>query len=137
MSAPGRDRLLGHDYDGISEYDNPLPGWWVWMFWATIAFSAAYAIYYHAGPGPSVDREYADDVRLAGAQQARRAAAVGVATDGAILAVQKDAAAMGSAREIFATRCAACHGQKGEGIIGPNLTDEYWQIGRASCRERV
>ena len=33
------DRILGHDYDGIQEYDNPMPAWWVWIFWVTILFS--------------------------------------------------------------------------------------------------
>ena len=57
MSDGDRDRLLPHAQDGIEEYDNPLPGWWVWIFWATIAFSIGYWVYYELGPGPSVDRK--------------------------------------------------------------------------------
>jgi cytochrome c oxidase cbb3-type subunit 3 len=124
-----RDRLLAHDYDGIEEYDNPLPGWWVWLFWATIAFSGVYVAVYHFGPGPSVIASYEEEVRLAGEREARGAAAGGALTEEALGALQKNGMAMARARETFVQRCAACHGDKGQGIIGPNLTDEYWLHG--------
>ncbi len=128
-SQPERDRLLGHDYDGIEEYDNPLPGWWVWLFWATIAFSGVYVAVYHVGPGPSVIASYEAEVRLAAEREARQAAAGGAVTEDALAALQKNAPAMARARETFVQRCAACHGDRGQGIIGPNLTDEYWLHG--------
>jgi len=131
MSIEDRDRLLAHDYDGIEEYDNPLPGWWVWVFWATIVFSVGYWLYYQVGPGPSVIAQYEAEERAAAARQARLAptpaAAVG---DDAIAALAKDARAMSGAREIFLSRCLACHGPDGQGLIGPNLTDDYWIHGR-------
>ena len=129
MSDGDRDRLLAHDYDGIEEYDNPLPGWWVWLFWATIAFSGVYVVYYHLGPGPSVHDQYAEEMRVATAQAARAGAAAGTVTEEALGAIQKDAKLMTAAREIFAARCAPCHGPQGQGLIGPNLTDEYWLHG--------
>jgi cytochrome c oxidase cbb3-type subunit III len=129
MSAEDRDRLLAHDYDGIEEYDNPLPSWWVWVFCATIIFSVGYWAYYQLGPGPSVIAQYEADVQAAGQRQAARGAVAGAPTDQVILALAKNAAAMASAKEIFATRCAACHGPQGQGIIGPNLTDDYWLHG--------
>ena len=53
------DPLTGHDYDGIQEYDNPLPGWWRWIFIGTIIFSVFYALYWHlGGPGLSERQEY-------------------------------------------------------------------------------
>ena len=58
MSEPERDRLLGHDYDGIEEYDNPLPGWWTWIFVATIVFSTGYWLYSQIGPGPTISAHY-------------------------------------------------------------------------------
>ena len=43
------ENLTDHSYDGIQEYDNPLPGWWVWLFNATIFFSIFYVVFYHMG----------------------------------------------------------------------------------------
>lgn len=128
MSSDDSDRLLAHEYDGIEEYDNPLPGWWVWIFWGTIAFSLGYWVYYEVGPGPSVVAQYEADVRAATARTARLAPG-GAVTDEAIVALEKDARVMASAKEIFAARCLACHGPQGQGLIGPNLTDDYWLHG--------
>jgi len=130
MRRDDQDRLLGHAYDGIQEYDNPLPGWWVWVFWATIVFSLGYWVYYQLGPGPSIIAQYEADVRDAAARQAAVAPASAAMTDEAILAMGKDARAMAAAKEIFATRCMPCHGPEGQGLVGPNLTDDYWIHGR-------
>ena len=57
---PSEARLLTHTYDGIREYDNPLPGWWSAIFWASIVFSAIYLVYYHVGHwGPTPTEKYA------------------------------------------------------------------------------
>jgi len=130
MSPTERDRLLEHDYDGIKEYDNPLPSWWSWIFVATIVFSLGYWGYYQIGPGPSVIAEYEQEM---GEQAARLAKLAPAASNGAseesLRALMKDGKMMASAKEIFATRCVPCHGPQGQGIIGPNLTDDYWLHG--------
>lgn len=124
-----RDRLLDHEYDGIKEYDNPMPGWWVWTFWATVVFSLGYFAFYQLGPGPTVVQEYDAEVRAAAEREARQAGAGGAVTEESLRALQKDRAAMAGVAQTFATRCAACHGAQGQGIIGPNLTDDYWLHG--------
>jgi cytochrome c oxidase cbb3-type subunit 3 len=129
MSSDDRDRLLAHEYDGVEEYDNPLPGWWVWVFWATIILSVGYWLYYQIGPGPSIIAQYEADAQAAALRQAELAPGPGAVTDEAIVELRKDARAMASAREIFAARCLACHGPQGQGLIGPNLTDDYWVHG--------
>ena len=129
MARRDDDRLVGHAYDGIQEYDNPLPGWWVWIFVATIVFSAAYWGYYQLGPGPSVVAEYEAEARIASEQAAALAAKAGVQSDETIAAVARDTGAMAKAKETFVARCAVCHGPQGQGLIGPNLTDEYWLHG--------
>jgi cytochrome c oxidase cbb3-type subunit 3 len=129
MARRDDDRLVGHAYDGIQEYDNPLPGWWVWIFVATIVFSAAYWGYYQLGPGPSVVAEYEAEARVASEQAAALAAKAGVQSDETIAAVARDAGAMAKAKEIFVARCTVCHGPQGQGLIGPNLTDDYWLHG--------
>jgi cytochrome c oxidase cbb3-type subunit III len=129
MSDGDHDRLLAHEYDGIEEYDNPLPGWWVWIFWATIIFSLGYWLYYQIGPGPSVIAQYDADVRAAVERQAKLAPTAGAATDETIAVLVKNPQAMVAAKDIFAARCLACHGPQGQGLIGPNLTDDYWLHG--------
>src|SRR6056297_1043714 len=53
------DPLTEHCYDGIREFDNPLPGWWKWLFVATILFAFPYIMYYHGGAeGRSLDDSY-------------------------------------------------------------------------------
>jgi cytochrome c oxidase cbb3-type subunit 3 len=124
-----RDRLLGHAYDGIEEYDNPLPGWWSWIFVVTIVFSLGYYVYYQLGPGPTVVALYEAEMRIAAERQAKLAPAPGAGGEEALRALARDARAMAGAREIFAIRCAPCHGPQGQGLIGPNLTDEFWLHG--------
>ncbi|HUO65048.1 MAG TPA: cbb3-type cytochrome c oxidase N-terminal domain-containing protein [Terriglobales bacterium] len=128
MSDDDRDRLMSHGYDGIREYDNPLPGWWVWIFWVTIVFSLGYWAYYQIGPGPSVVAVYEAEMREAAARQPA-APSAGAVTDQTLLALQKNAGAMAKGKEIFAGRCVPCHGDRGQGIVGPNLTDDYWLHG--------
>ena len=129
MARRDDDRLVGHAYDGIQEYDNPLPGWWVWIFVATIVFSAAYWAYYQLGPGPSEVAEYEAEARIASERAAALAAKAGVQSDETIAAVARDAGAMAKAKETFVARCAVCHGPQGQGLLGPNLTDDYWLHG--------
>ena len=127
MSDDDRDRLMSHGYDGIREFDNPLPGWWVWIFWATIVFSLGYWAYYQIGPGPSIVAQYEAEEELAERRQPKAVASA--ITDASLAALEKDAAVMAKAKEIFANRCSPCHGDRGQGIVGPNLTDEYWLHG--------
>ena len=127
MSDADRDRLLPHAQDGIEEYDNPLPGWWVWIFWVTIVFSFGYWAYYQLGPGPTVVAVYEAEMKAAADRQPKAVASA--ITDASLAALEKDAAAMAKAKGIFATRCAPCHGDRGQGVVGPNLTDEYWLHG--------
>ena len=126
MSERDGDRLLGHAYDGIEEYDNPLPGWWSWIFVATIVFSVGYYFYYQIGPGPTIIAQYEEDMRAAAERQAKLAPAPGAVSEEALRALARDARAMAGAKEVFATRCLPCHGPQGQGLIGPNLTDDYW-----------
>lgn len=131
--APGRGgeelvssgELIEHSYDGIQEYDNPLPGWWATMFVLTILFTIPYVLYYHVGEGPSGVDEHAAD---RGALMALRASVGGggPATDETMLALAEDAEAVAAAQVTFVGKCAACHGEHGQGLIGPNLTDDYW-----------
>ena len=124
------DRVIqGHTYDGIREYDNPMPGWWVAMFWATVLFAPVYMLGVHVFDW--ID-DYEDDFAEAGAglEEARALyASTGSAfktDEGALREYAGDPAMAAAGAATFAAVCAACHGQQGEGVIGPNLTDEFW-----------
>jgi cytochrome c oxidase cbb3-type subunit 3 len=127
MNNDDRDRLMSHGYDGIHEYDNPLPGWWVWIFWATFVFSLGYWAYYQIGPGASIVAQYEAEMKALAERQPKAVASA--VTDASLAALEKNAAVMAKAKEMFVTRCAPCHGDRGQGIVGPNLTDEYWLHG--------
>lgn len=120
------DKLLDHEYDGILEYDNPMPRWWVWTFWGTILFSVAYALNMGGiGTGQGRIADYEAD--MAAFKQAHPS---GQGMDPAKLAAMaKDPAVLALGKQTFATNCAACHAADGGGLIGPNLTDRFWLHG--------
>jgi len=129
MSNPEEEGqpLAGHEYDGIVELNNPLPLWWLYAFYMTIVFSVLYVAYYHVGPGQTLLGAYTEKVALI---EDARAASSGVGFDSAgIVALKGDAARVQAGAETYAATCAACHGDVGQGTIGPNLTDAYWLHG--------
>jgi len=120
------DNKVVHVYDGIEEEDNHLPNWWLAILIGSIVFGFAYWYVYHTAklrPTPAVAYQAEVDKILA----ARAAASPTSPT--ALLAVVADPAALAEGKQAFMTTCAACHGQNGEGIIGPNLTDRNWIYG--------
>lgn len=121
--------LMHHEYDGIRELDNSLPPWWVNMFILTVIWAFGYMVYYHwGGNGPSSTDEY--DMEIAEAKAAQRAiAGLGKTVDETTVEQLSATSDLSAGATIFTTSCATCHGQKGEGLVGPNLTDEYWLHG--------
>jgi cytochrome c oxidase cbb3-type subunit 3 len=128
------DELLDHDADGIREFDNDLPRWWLYGFYFTIVFAAFYLVNYHVLPRPLVGRagmvaEYEAEV-----EAASRAAAVRppAATSGVVLAALTDPASLEKGRAIFEgadNTCFSCHRKDLGGLVGPNLTDNLWLHG--------
>lgn len=114
-----------HVYDGITELDNPMPGWWVATFFATIVFSYFYLV----SDSPTVGEAYAEEVRIQAARDAEAALALGEVTEDSLKTLTRDAATMAAARTQFGATCAVCHGDRGQGLIGPNLTDGFWKNG--------
>jgi cytochrome c oxidase cbb3-type subunit 3 len=126
---PKEPLLLDHDYDGIQELDNNLPGWWVWLFYLTIAFSAAYLVYYHVSrTGDLQAAEY--DQEMKAGQQIKAAAMGHFESTIATLQPSTDAAVLANGRQVYDKYCAACHRADGGGLVGPNLADDYWIHGR-------
>lgn len=120
-----KNRFLGgHEYDGIRELDNKLPGWWVWLFIITIVFSAVYLLGYNvAGWWPSQKQEYKIAMdELNTMKESVKKNTVDIAT----MMPLTDATSLGAGLDIYKKICTTCHGQNGEGLVGPNMTDEYW-----------
>jgi cytochrome c oxidase cbb3-type subunit 3 len=123
-----KDILLDHDYDGIGELDNPLPPWWVALFWITIIFAVIYWGYYHTfDKGPGQEEMYATEMEAAEAAVANYLNEQGEVVDENSVVMLTDASALARGKEIFESKCVACHLADGGGNnIGPNLTDNYW-----------
>ena len=125
MSSDKKEPILDHDYDGIKELDNSLPRWWLGTFYITIVFSVIYYAVYEWGNGKTIDKEFEEDVALVEAKQAGTEKKI--FPDAAKLAdAEKQTNIRAVAAPIFQSKCSSCHGDKGQGIIGPNLTDSYW-----------
>ena len=119
-----------HTYDGIEEYDNRLPRWWLVTLYGTVVFALFYWFHYQVlHTGPSIAESYEHSVvadRRAAADRARRAGAM---TDEALVSLSRDPATVQTGRGVFAQSCVACHATNGGGGIGPNLTDGAWLHG--------
>jgi cytochrome c oxidase cbb3-type subunit 3 len=126
---PQNDRLLDHSYDGIQEYDNPMPRWWLATFAGTVIFSVLYL--FNLGPVGNGKGRIADyDASMAAAAAAHPAMSAEAPPD-RLMTVLKDPKAVASGKDVFALSCAPCHRPDAGGLIGPNLTDDWWIHGGA------
>jgi cytochrome c oxidase cbb3-type subunit 3 len=117
-------KLLDHNYDGIQELDNPLPGWWLQTFYWAIVFAVFYFTYYELGGGPDQWTELKHDMAPIEAAQAKAKGQGYVDEDVSALLTQGDRISAG--KKTFAEKCSSCHGNEAQGQIGPNLTDAFW-----------
>ncbi len=142
-AKPGEVPTTGHQWDGIEEYDNPMPRWWVWVFYATIVWGIGYSIAYPAWPmitgatpgvlGWSTRAEVATEIKRFDDANAPIKAKL-VETD--LTAISSDPELMSFAENagaaVFRTNCAQCHGSGAAGVEGkgyPNLLDDDWLWG--------
>ena len=124
---PDQDHLLDHNYDGIQEYDNPMPRWWVTIFYVTILYAVLYWLNVPGiGSGKGRIASYEREIAALRAKQAAAAPAGGPVSEEALLAIVHDPAKLAAGKATFTTTCAPCHRADGGGQIGPNLTDDYW-----------
>lgn len=121
--------LLDHEYDGIKELDNSLPPWWKYLFYVTIVWAVIYMGVYHVfGTGKLMEEEYAEEMEIAELQKAEMLAG-GKFIDENSVTELTDPGSLFSGKEVYSKYCAACHGNFGEGLVGPNFTDEFWMHG--------
>ena len=132
------DQTMGHAFDGIEEYDNPLPKWWFMLFIGTIIFAVAYLALYPGfgnwkGVLPGYEggwtqvKQWQKEVDKADAQYGpiyAKYAAMPIAE------VAKDEQALKMGGRLFSTYCSICHGSDAKGAVGfPNLSDSNWRWG--------
>ncbi|MCX5510355.1 cytochrome-c oxidase, cbb3-type subunit III [Pseudomonas sp. BJa3] len=138
QSSDTTDQTMGHSFDGIEEYDNPLPKWWFWLFVGTLVFSVGYLILYPGlgnwkGILPGYENgwtqvdEWQKEMDKADAKFGpifAKYAAMPVEE------VAKDPQALKMGSRLFASNCSVCHGSDAKGSYGfPNLTDKDWRWG--------
>ncbi|TBU72013.1 cytochrome-c oxidase, cbb3-type subunit III [Pseudomonas daroniae] len=132
------DQTMGHAFDGIEEYDNPLPRWWFMLFLGTLIFAAGYlALYPGLGNFKGLLPGYEDGWTQVA--QWEREVSKADAQYGPIFAkysamsleqVAQDEQALKMGGRLFATYCSICHGSDAKGAVGfPNLTDQHWRWG--------
>ena len=132
-NEPKDPLLLDHEYDGIHELDNKLPRWWVWLFYLTIIWSVIYMAYYHVfarGDLKSQGQmayEYEREMKIGNAIKARAVEAFEQSMGS--LEPSRDPEVLARGEATFGMYCAPCHRADGGGLVGPNLTDDYWSHG--------
>jgi len=124
------DELIdGHEYDGIREYDNPIPGWLSLLFAGTIVWSLFYVVAinlgYIARYEESLERNRRELANVRRTAEANREEV----TSEVLAKVVENESRLERGEEIFTGKCASCHREDGGGEIGPNLTDSYWLHG--------
>lgn len=143
MSDPERDEhsgveTTGHEWDGIRELDNPLPRWWLWVFYGSIVVAVVYWILMPAWPGlkgytPGVlgQSDRADVAEQLQTLQVQRGRGEVMLTTASLQQIEADpdlqAHALAVGQSVFGDNCATCHGVGGGGAPGyPNLRDDVW-----------
>lgn len=121
--------LLQDDYDGIKELDNRVPPWFNYLFYGSILFAAYYLLDYHVLKTSSLqETEYAEEMAAANLQREQLAKSGAFITEETVTVVN-DNSLIENGRQIFNANCVACHAADGGGLVGPNLTDNYWLNG--------
>jgi len=121
-----KDIMMDHEFDGIRELDNTIPPWFNILFYGTIVIAFLYMLNYHVFKMSGLSaEEYNDEVKVA-AMQRDELIRTGAFINENTVKLMKDDATITEGKTIFNTNCTVCHGPAGGGLIGPNLTDDYW-----------
>jgi cytochrome c oxidase cbb3-type subunit 3 len=131
--AEEKDLVMEHEFDGIAELDNPTPGWFMVLFYGSIIFAVIYMFNYEVfGFGPNQEEEYLTELAQAETDKVAFLSKPGNAKNSvneSNIVQSTDPAVINSGLALYTSRCTPCHGEKGEGSVGPNLTDEFWLHG--------
>ncbi len=121
-----QDTILTHEFDGIQEFDNRLPNWWLWIMWGSMVFALLYWLVFHTLELRDLPRaDFETSMQVAQEAELARMAAAGM-NDETLWAMSQMDTKVAEGREIFSKHCVACHLDQGQGMVGPNLTDNVW-----------
>ncbi|PSL49367.1 cytochrome c oxidase cbb3-type subunit 3 [Chitinophaga niastensis] len=121
---------MGHNFDGIRELNNPTPPWWKWGFIFSICFGIVYfwrTEISHSAPSQIEELAMAEEKAAIAKEAYLKNAANNIDENNVTLLV--DAGDITAGQKMFISNCAPCHGPQGQGVVGPNLTDDYWLHG--------
>ncbi|WP_316829650.1 cbb3-type cytochrome c oxidase N-terminal domain-containing protein [Pedobacter aquatilis] len=128
--AQEKDLEIEHAYDGIKELNNPVPAWFNVLFYGTMIFAAGYLFYYHIGGyGDLQDKEYEHEMIKAQEEKTAYLEKSANTIDENTVKADHTPAVLEEGKGVFSSNCVVCHGDKGQGLIGPNLTDDFWLHG--------
>lgn len=120
--------MIGRSPDGISAYDNRVPAWWKLLFFASVIFAPIYMLYFHTGmPGRSIHDQYSNHQ---GKMLEVRFKEIGDLTadrETILKYLNEKPEWLAVGKVTYQANCASCHGADGGGLVGPNLTDDYWK----------
>lgn len=125
-----KELMMDHPYDDIYELDNPTPPWFMGLFYGTIGFAVVYLLIFHVfNAGELQLDEYKQEVAIAEVQREAYIKKVAGSINENTVTLSTDAKSLEAGKALYLQSCVACHGQQGQGGVGPNLTDEYWLHG--------
>jgi cytochrome c oxidase cbb3-type subunit 3 len=124
-----QDKLMDHEYDGIQEFDNRLPNWWLYTLYGAIVFAVAYWLAYHTWGWAPLSHEQYHREQVAAAEAQLAAMEGRELTNETLTLMSTVPASVEAGRAVFEQFCVVCHKPDGSGSVGPNLTDRYWLHG--------
>jgi cytochrome c oxidase cbb3-type subunit 3 len=117
----------GHNYDGIRELDNSLPKWWLYGFYACVVFAFIYIYRFHVShTGLSSEQEFQTEMAKAEIEKEEYLKSAANKVDESTVTLLTDPASLAEGKKLFTGSCSPCHGAEAQGVVGPNLTDDYW-----------
>lgn len=128
---PSEVELRPHTYDGIQEFDNRLPNWWLFTLYGAVAFSLVYWMFYHT-TGMGMRDEEVLAQRMEAVNEARLASSMGSLTDAQLWEMSRDPKFVNAGKAVFNTTCVACHlvslrgKEENPAAVGPSLVDNVW-----------
>jgi cytochrome c oxidase cbb3-type subunit III len=125
-----KDIQLDHNYDDIHELDNKLPPWWIYGFYITIVFAGIYLWRYHVSEtAPLSIKEFEIEMAKAEEDKASNLKKAGNSVDENTVKLLTAGTDIDAGKKIYTSSCSPCHAADGGGVVGPNLTDDYWLHG--------